>query len=206
MKKIKPRKKPNLAILLFVGLATMTIIIFIIDRDSSVKLTEIFALATGISGIISFLIEMVRGKKLAEAEFIVNLNQMFTTNDQYRKAYTYFEEYDFENKPNIECLTNAEISNYLTFFETFYLLIVRNIIDISMIDDLFGYRFFLAVHNPCVQARKLVKSPENFPNIYKLEKLWLNYRKKHKLPIYHEERSLENCVPQEIYERVLQKQ
>ena len=130
---------------------------------------------------------------------------MFTTNDQYRKAYTYFEEYDFENKPNIECLTNAEISNYLTFFETFYLLIVRNIIDISMIDDLFGYRFFLAVHNPCVQARKLVKSPENFPNIYKLEKLWLNYRKKHKLPIYHEERSLENCVPQEIYERVLQK-
>ena len=65
MKKIKPRKKPNLAILLFVGLATMTIIIFIIDRDSSVKLTEIFALATGISGIISFLIEMVRGKKLA---------------------------------------------------------------------------------------------------------------------------------------------
>jgi len=205
MKKIKLRKKPNLAILLFIVLAAMTIVVYFADKENSSKLTQIFALATGISGIISFLIEMVRGKKLAEAEFIVNLNQIFTANDQYRKAYTSFEEYDFESCPDIVSLSNAEISNYLTFFETFYLLIERHIIDIEMIDDLFGYRFFLAVHNPCVQARKLVKSPDNFSNIYKLEKIWIKYRKKNNLHIFHEERSLENLVSEEVYQRVISK-
>jgi len=101
MKKIKLRKKPNLAILLFIVLAAMTIVVYFADKENSSKLTQIFALATGISGIISFLIEMVRGKKLAEAEFIVNLNQIFTANDQYRKAYTSFEAYDFESCPDI---------------------------------------------------------------------------------------------------------
>ncbi|MDD4000665.1 MAG: hypothetical protein PHX62_07210 [Bacilli bacterium] len=205
MRKIKVQKKPNFGIVIFIVLAAVTLVIFFLDGESKIKLTEIFALATAVAGIISFLIEMIRGKKLAEAEFIVNLNQIFTSNQDYLKAYTCFEEYDYENNPNIECLTNAIISNYLTFFETFYLLIQRNIVDIAMIDNLFGYRFFLAVHNPCVQARKLIKSPDNFHNIYKLEKIWIEYRKALGMPIFHEERSLKNLVPEDLYQRLVLK-
>jgi hypothetical protein len=203
MRRIKLRKKPNLGIILFIILAAMTLVIFFIDSEGKVKLTEIFALSTAVSGIISFLIEMIRGKKLAEAEFIVNLNQIFTSNEQYRNAYTWFENYDFESNPDLDCLSNADISNYLTFFETFYLLIERNIIDIAMIDNLFGYRFFLAVHNPCVQERKLVRAPDNFHNIYKLEKKWIEYRRSMSMPIYHEELCLENCISEDVYLRVV---
>ncbi len=91
MKKLLPRKKPSLGIVLFVLLAAVTIFVFFAGYENSTKLTQIFALATAISGVVSFLIEMIRGKKLAEAEFIVNLNQIFTSNEQYRKAYTCFE-------------------------------------------------------------------------------------------------------------------
>ena len=72
----------------------------------------------------------------------------------------------------------VHISNYLTFFESIYLLIEQKTIDISKLDNLFGYRFFLAVHNEMVQKKKLVGQPGNFKNIYKLEKLWMEYRLK----------------------------
>ena len=66
-----------------------------------------------------------------------------------------------------------------TLFETFYILLKRKVIDIKLLDDLFAYRFFLAVHNPYIQRKKLAISPKNFKNIFRLERIWLNYRKQH---------------------------
>ena len=37
---------------------------------------------------------------------------------------------------------------------------------------------------------KLVSAPGNFKNIYKLEKLWMDYRKERAIPIFREE----NCL------------
>lgn len=163
---------------------------------------EAGSLVLTLVSVYLLVIEIYQSRKINEADFIADLNTTFVTNPDYKKAYTFFESYDFEDQPDIG-ISNVDISNYLTFFETFQLLIENGTLSIEMLDDLFGYRFFIAVHNPYVQRRKLVRSPNNFRNLYKLEKTWTEHRKKNGMSIFHEEYSLKNVVPAEIYESII---
>lgn len=163
---------------------------------------EIASLITAVLGVVLLAVEIYQSRKITEADFLADLNASFVVNEDYKKAYTLFENYDFENLPDID-MENIHISNYLTFFEIFQLLIDRGTLSIEMLNDLFGYRFFIAVHNPYVQRKKLAKSPENFVNLYLLEKEWMEYRKKKGLPIFHEEYSLEKIIDKEVYEKIL---
>lgn len=143
-----------------------------------------------LAGISVFVIilQLDESRRIQEAEFIVHLNQAFVENADYAKVYTELEKSRQENrKPK---LTRVEISNYLTFFETVYILLSQKAINIKNLDDLFGYRFFLAIHDKTVQKMKLVEAPYNFRNIYYLEKIWTQYRKENALSVYQEE----NCL------------
>lgn len=160
------------------------------------------SLLSAILGVVLVAVELFQSRKVAEADFLASLNNAFVTSEDYKEAYMLFENYDFENCPDLD-LDNVHISNYLTFFETFQLLIERGTLSISMLNDLFGYRFFIAVHNPYVQRKKLVKSPDNFKNLYLLEREWMEYRRKRKLPIFHEEYSLERQVEPQTYQRII---
>lgn len=129
---------------------------------------------TIISAFLVYL-QLRESTKIAESEFILNLNNLFVTNEEYTRMYDKLSKHK-DGKRLI--LKDSEISNYLTFFEVFWILKKDGAIDFEVFDDLFAYRFFLAVHNPYIQRRKLVKYPTNFKNIYKLEKEWIEYRRK----------------------------
>ncbi len=172
-----------------------------ISYSNQSNMIQYASLLSAVLGVVLLAAEIYQSRKITEADFIADLNTSFVTNEDYKHAYTLFEEYDFENLPDLE-LKNIYISNYLTFFETFQLLIDRGTLTIDMLDDLFGYRFFIAMHNPYVQKKKLVKSPENFRNLYKLEKEWTKYRKETDRPIFHEEYSLKNVVDPDIYKKM----
>lgn len=173
-----------------------------IPLGNHVDLMQIISALVAVLGVVLLVVELNQSRKITEVEFIANLNQSFVTNDDYKKAYYLFENYDFENLPQLD-LENCHISNYLTFFEVFKLLIDRGTLSIKMLNDLFGYRFFIAVHNPYVQERKLVKSPDNFRNLYILEREWVAYRRKLNMPIFHEEYCLENVVSKDEYDRIV---
>lgn len=100
-----------------------------------------------------------------------------------------------------------KISNYLTFFETIYLLHLSGVVNIKTLNELFSYRFFLATHSKLFQQEKLQVQPFNFRNIYKLEKEWLKYRKIHntdaETSVYHRNK-LETCVSKEDYDLITQ--
>ena len=153
--------------------------------ENTIAIISLVLAGFSLSAIIYQLSE---SKKFQEAEFIVHLNQAFVENARYAKVYTELEKSHQENrKPK---MSRVEISNYLTFFETVYILLRQKAINIKNLDDLFGYRFFLAIHDKTIQKEKLVESPYNFRNIYYLEKIWTQYRKEKGLPIYREE----NCL------------
>lgn len=194
MKKIK--------IFAFVIILTLCIATLAISYSNQSNMIQYASLLSAVLGVVLLAAEIYQSRKITEADFIADLNSAFVTNEDYKHAYTLFEEYDFENMPDLE-LKNIYISNYLTFFETFQLLIDRGTLTIDMLDDLFGYRFFIAMHNPYVQKQKLVKSPENFRNLYKLEREWTKYRKEQNRPIFHEEYSLENIVSPDIYNKMI---
>lgn len=182
----------------------IAIVIMIIGKLNNLDTVQLFSGIVAAMSVVLLGIELFQSRKVSEGEFLANLNQMFVENSDYKYAYTLFENYDFENCPDLP-LENINISNYLTFFEVFQLLIDRNTLTIEMFDDLFGYRFFIAVHNPYVQKQKLVKSPNNFKNLYRLEKEWRKYREKKGNSIFHDEYSLDKRVDSETYKRLVGK-
>ena len=188
---------------LYAVLVIVSTAIMVIASKNDLDTTQVFSGLIVLVSVILLGVELYQSRKISEGEFLANLNQMFVENEDYKIAYTLFEKYDFENCPDLE-LKNIHISNYFTFFEVFQLLIDRETLSIDMFDDLFGYRFFIAVHNPYVQKQKLTKSPNNFRNLYILEKKWIELRKKKNLPVFHEEYSLSKVVDEEVYKKIIQ--
>ena len=158
--------------------------------DSTIALMSIAVAFWSVSLITK---QLNQSKVIEEAEFILHLNQAFAENSVYAEVYEELEKSRKENRA--AKLTRADISSYLTFFETVYILLSQKAINIKNLDDLFEYRFFLAIHDKTIQKEKLVESPYNFRNIYYLEKVWTQYRKDRKFQIYHEEDCLYNaCI------------
>ena len=141
-----------------------------------------FAEVVGLGITILFTIQQLyESKEIARATFIMELNQNFVGNSDYMRTYNILQSIydnrnntDNQNEPPV--IEKGSISNYLTFFETIYILKNRGVLTFAVIDDLFAYRFFMAVHSELFQNSKLGPQPENFINIFKLEKEWLEYR------------------------------
>lgn len=140
---------------------------------------RMLTIATAAFGIFTFWFEMRKTKEIAEGEFILKLNNCFIENSTLNEFYKhlYFNE-------KITDDDWVSLITYLTFFETLYVLIKRNIISIRIIDDLFANRFFILTSNLQVQERDLLKYPEVNRNIFQLDYEWRKYRKKENLDEY----------------------
>ncbi|MGE4571923.1 MAG: hypothetical protein AB7E09_04175 [Candidatus Izemoplasmatales bacterium] len=143
---------------------------------------------TAIIGACAIWIQMKKNKSLNEGEFIVNLNKQFTENKSIYDLFLKMEKYERTDKSKNPFDEDdiAKVAGYMTFFEVIYSLIVRKIIKIWMIDDLFSYQFFLIMNNACIQELELLPCQEYYINVYKFADLWMKYRKKHDLPILNE--------------------
>ena len=110
MKKIK--------ILGFTIVLILCVATLVISYSNQSNMIQYASLLSAVLGVVLLAAEIYQSRKITEADFIADLNTSFVTNEDYKHAYTLFEEYDFENLPDLE-LKNIYISNYLTFFETF---------------------------------------------------------------------------------------
>ena len=173
MKHVKRRALLGLLVLML-ALALM-FAAYVFDDNVLRMLT----IATAVFGAFTFWFEMRTVHKIAEGEFILNLNNCFIENSILNEFY----EHLYFNRP----ITDehwVSLITYLTFFETVLVLIRRDIINIRVIDDLFASRFFALVANPQVQERDLLKYPDVNRNIFTLDYLWRDYRRKANLYEY----------------------
>jgi len=131
---------------------------------------EAFTVVLAVGGLVGALVilyEVRLTKRIAQAEFIRDLNDGFTTNasiDELWRKLLLGEE-----------VTGADrhlVSTYLTFFETVQLLLNRGVIDFTLIDNLFRNRFFTAIGNPGVQSTALIRDGGSFYNIHVLIRSW----------------------------------
>lgn len=164
-------------------------------------------LSIGFAGL-GIYFQMQDSRKLQQAEFVMHLNQSFVENPDYAYVYTQLErEAGTDKSAPAGKISRIQMSNYLTFFESMYLLVIEKAIQMRMLNDLFGYRFFLAVHSPLIQKVKLVSQPSNFKNIYYLEKIWMEYRLQHGLSVYNMndclEKACERAGKKEEYDRIM---
>lgn len=129
------------------------------------SLVELFAL---IISMILAIRQLVASKEIARATFITELNKSFVENSDYLDVYNKLQNcldgscpcgkkcedpHDINKCCNLD-ISKGQISNYLTFFETIYLLKKDGVISFEVLDELFAYRFFLAVHSKIVQQKK----------------------------------------------------
>ena len=126
---------------------------------------------TAVVGALAIWFEIKRGKEIAEGEFVITLNNSYLMNPDIKAIYR-----KIISGEKIEEADRAAVVEYLTFFETLYILMNRDVVNISMIDDLFAYRFFSAVNNKDIQDMELVKDAIYYKNIYRLDNLWHKHR------------------------------
>ena len=158
------------------------IIVGSIFFEAWVKYIEVAGLVGAISGLIKLVYESNKTRKLKEAEFISQLNRDYITNPYICGLYEKLE-HDYRHQDEPTAVKDSDILSfvvYFTFFETLYDFIKKNIIKIQNIDDLFGYRFFIMLHNPKIQSIELTnpKIISSYVNIFNLYDIWLRYRLK----------------------------
>lgn len=147
-------------------------------------ITAVGGLSGGLSSIYLIYRELKGSTAIANAEFLLNLNTEFIKNADITKIYIKLEEslsdanmHDGVRRQKYFTDTDkVSMTYYMTYFEVFSNLLERKLIKLSEINDLFAYRFFLAVHDPEFQAIELVKDRLYYKDIFRLYDQWIKYR------------------------------
>ncbi len=163
-------------------------------------------------GAVTFWLQFKRSERLNESSYIMNLNNQFITNKDMslveHELELYYNQYEAllngrkelppnemysihlglnQSRTSEEC---QKLINYLVYLEALAALVDRQVIHLDVIDDLFSYRFFLAVNNPVVQQDELLPYQAFYQGIFKLSEKWTRNHRKHNIPIPMEQYTL----------------
>jgi ribosomal protein S18 acetylase RimI-like enzyme len=133
----------------------------------------------GVLGAFMVLYEVRMTKRLAQAEFVRDLQTSFADNDNVQAVWAKLllgEEIGPTDRP--------AVSSYLTFFETLHLLIDKGTLDLSLTEDLFRNRFFKAVGDDGILKIALARDKGSFANIHELIRVWHDYLVYQGIPIH----------------------
>lgn len=163
------------------------------------KFGEVVNTVIVIVGAVAFWLEFKNNGYLNEAQFIMELNNQFISNDdlidiesQLEKCYCAFHNKDF--KLYNEELTNFEtyltqdkkhryLVNYLVHLEGIAAIINNGVLHLDVIDDLMAYRYFIAVNNPVVQKLELLEYANFFQGCFNVYQRWKKVLEKQKSEI-----------------------
>ena len=158
------------------------------------EFTKRITTTTTLIAAVAFWLQFKRNERLSESNYIMNLNQQFISNKDMsfveHELELYYNQYEAMHKEN-EDLSADELQkihlgisqsrtsdecqkliNYLVYLEALAALVGRQVIHLGVIDDLFSYRFFLAVNNPVVQQDELFPYADYYQGIFKLSEKW----------------------------------
>lgn len=117
--------------------------------------------------------------------------------DFRKKCFDVFNMCDRDIENNR--LKNSEIGqeyqnivNYLVYLESFAPLIMYNRVDLNEIDDLYGYRYFIAMNNPVIQEMELFPFRDYYNGCFSIYERWKEHRCKNK--------SLSEIMPLESFD------
>jgi hypothetical protein len=188
-----------------------TVLIIVVCIGARVYLTQdnwvvtTITTLTTVVGVFAVWMQMQKGKKLNEGEFILTLRKQFVDNPHTFDLSLKLEKYDRTDK-SINPFTEEDISDiaaYMTFFEVMYLLMKRNIIKLPMIDLLFAFHFFLLINNERIQELELIPCQDYYVDVYRLYHEWVTFREKNKLPVYEEENNILNKLRPDLLEKII---
>lgn len=166
---------------------------------------------TALIAAVTFWMQLRRSENLNEANFIMNLNNQFIGNKELtaveHKLEQFFNEsYDKTPDEILSLSLGLNISdrshddcqrliNYLVHMESLAAVVQRGVMHLGVIDDLFAYRFFIAVNNPVVQKYELLPYANYYQGCFRLANIWAKELKKAGRPVPLEDFLLCNADP-----------
>ncbi|MBR6762495.1 MAG: hypothetical protein IKM13_01945 [Clostridia bacterium] len=171
-----------------VGVVVLYLISVCVIPDVSTLSTVVTTVTTLIAAV-AFWMQLKRSENLDEATFIMELNDSFIANDELTKVEHALELFYNQVCDGKEGTLNLQLErehedcqrliNYLVYMEGMAALIKRNVMHLGVIDDLFAYRFFVAVNNPVVQQFELLPYANYYQGCFELSEMWSKqWRKK----------------------------
>lgn len=179
MKNRAKEKRKLVVLLLFCGIAILTVYSCI---AAPVLKETLITLISGIAAIAVF-IQIKEGTEVSRAEFVMNLQESYTNSEgfselfakcwkNYNNEISYDEMYKYLNDDK----KKEVLLNYLTFFESMYLMKEQGVLKLDILDELFGRRFFIVVNNKAIQDIDLVKNYRYYLNVVYLYEDWSRFR------------------------------
>ena len=162
------------------------------------KLKDTIITLISLSAAVAVFVQIKQGTDIAKADFVMGLQETFSNSKGFSKLFiTCWNEYAdsgfaYGNVSNNQYDTNSNsvktfldnddgkevLINYLTFFESIYLMKEMGNLDFKILDELFGRRFFIVITNKTVQEEELCTNILYHDNVKKLYEDWVNYREK----------------------------
>ena len=162
----RPARRPPILIGSIAIAAAVLATVYVVDRQ---LIPIVLALGAVIAASMVFY-EVRLTKRIAQADFIFELNEGFAGNSNIQKLWKKL----LLGKP-IGPNDRHFISSYLTFFEALYIMIGRGVIDFALIDNLFRNRFFAAIGNPDIQKVLVYNDTGGFQNIHYFAGEWRQF-------------------------------
>ena len=197
----------TILVMLFVmvGIITISCLFFYkIGLFSTEALTLTVSVCDVLSSIVAgaFIVVQLRSDSDAdlkharteEARFILEYNMAFIENSDLCEIEHYLEDaITHQGKGNIKNLRESrqKLVNYLVYLEGFASCVQQGILGIKEIDNLFSYRFFLAMNHPEVQELEILPFADFYRGNYQLYEEWYKYRMKIRNKDYLDD--LDNC-------------
>ena len=154
-------------------------------------LGQLFTILGGIAaiiGLIAIWYQLKKNKEINDAQFVIEIFEQFRSHSQLLSKINPYED---RNK-HLNKDDKSSIVSLLGFYESIFYLLNKNAISFETVDNSFGYTFFSLVHNEYVQLSELETYGDYYKTIFRLHKLWVNYRKSNKESIVGQNNSLEN--------------
>lgn len=168
------RKGILMLLLIVIFIAAYLISTCYMDYDYVSTLVATIVAGLGIFGV---WIQLKKDADIKEAEFLMDYNFSFLTEEKFVKMERRLE-LGMKGRQPLE-LTDADrqdLVDYLVYLESLAPLIRSKLVRLEMVDDLFGYRYFIAVNNPVVQEKELFPDAEYYRGCFSVYQMWSKYR------------------------------
>lgn len=122
-----------------------------------------------------------RHADVEEEQFVLEFNRSFIENKQLTEIERYLEcRVSGLDYGEVKSLADKhqDLINYLVYLEGFSSCILSKTVKLERVDNLFAYRFFVAMNNPEVQSLELIPYAQYYRGCYQLFAQWMDYRVK----------------------------
>jgi hypothetical protein len=160
-------------------------------------LGQVFTIVGGLAaviGLVAIWYQLKKNKEINDAQFIIEIFEQYRSHGELFNKISPYEDRD----PNLSKKDKNKITSLLGFYESIYYLLEKKAISFHTINNSFGYNFFSLVHHEYVQKSELASYGDYYKTIFKLHKIWVEYRKSKGQKIAGQNNSLEKLDNYEI--------